>query len=393
MKSSPVITVLVAIMPAVHAADSQWALHVIDNASRGADGVRLGDVNRDGKTDIVTGWEEGGRIRICCQPALSEITEKWPSTTIGAVKSPEDAVFADLNGDNWLDVVSCCEGKEQRVFFHYSPGRKDAVHSSDKWKTEELPGTAGVTRWMFCEPLQDDTLVLGSKAPNAQITLWQAGRLRILRDCGWIMSLRRFDFDGDGDDDILYSDRKGKNTGVGWLENPGQPDQQWPDHSIGGKGLQVMFLDIMSDASATAPSSQTAETITVACNVSNGPILLMTPETDVARPWKVQSVPQPEGTGSGKGVAFADVNDDGRTDLVCTCEKAEKKSGVFWLERLPPRSETGNWKFHDISGKSQGIKYDRIEMIDLDQDGDLDLMTCEERDNLGVIWYENPHKP
>ena len=28
--------------------------------------------------------------------------------------------------------------------------------------------------------------------------------------------------------------------------------------------------------------------------------------------------------------------------------------------------------------------------VDMDGDGDLDVLTCEERDNLGVIWYENP---
>ncbi len=34
--------------------------------------------------------------------------------------------------------------------------------------------------------------------------------------------------------------------------------------------------------------------------------------------------------------------------------------------------------------------FDRREMLQLDGDGDLDLMTCEERDQLGVIWHENP---
>ncbi|MBR9803541.1 hypothetical protein GYB59_18430 [bacterium] len=37
-------------------------------------------------------------------------------------------------------------------------------------------------------------------------------------------------------------------------------------------------------------------------------------------------------------------------------------------------------------------KYDRIECIDLDGDGDLDVLTCEERRLLGVVWYENPQK-
>lgn len=45
-----------------------------------------------------------------------------------------------------------------------------------------------------------------------------------------------------------------------------------------------------------------------------------------------------------------------------------------------------------VSGKEIGEKFDRIELLDLDGDGDPDLLTCEERENLGVIWYENPSR-
>jgi hypothetical protein len=43
----------------------------------------------------------------------------------------------------------------------------------------------------------------------------------------------------------------------------------------------------------------------------------------------------------------------------------------------------------------EGYKFDRLELIDLDGDEDLDVLTCEENfgENswgLGVIWYENP---
>ena len=31
-----------------------------------------------------------------------------------------------------------------------------------------------------------------------------------------------------------------------------------------------------------------------------------------------------------------------------------------------------------------------MQLLDLDADGDLDVITCEEVDNLGVVWYENP---
>ena len=46
-------------------------------------------------------------------------------------------------------------------------------------------------------------------------------------------------------------------------------------------------------------------------------------------------------------------------------------------------------RFHEISGPT-GIKFDLVELLDLDGDGDLDVLTCEEAHHLGLIWYENP---
>ena len=44
-----------------------------------------------------------------------------------------------------------------------------------------------------------------------------------------------------------------------------------------------------------------------------------------------------------------------------------------------------------------GIKFDLSLLVDVDRDGDLDVLNTEEHDNaaggnpgLGVVWYENP---
>ncbi|HEO70039.1 MAG TPA: hypothetical protein ENN80_02175, partial [Candidatus Hydrogenedentes bacterium] len=60
-----------------------------------------------------------------------------------------------------------------------------------------------------------------------------------------------------------------------------------------------------------------------------------------------------------------------------------KLHGVMWLEG------SADWRAHTISG-IEGVKYDMVKLLDLDGDGDLDVLTCEEQANLGVIWYENP---
>ena len=61
---------------------------------------------------------------------------------------------------------------------------------------------------------------------------------------------------------------------------------------------------------------------------------------------------------------------------------------MMWMSNKTSPLEPG-WSGHPISGP-KGTKYDLVELIDLDGDGDLDVLTCEEVENLGVFWYENP---
>jgi hypothetical protein len=89
--------------------------------------------------------------------------------------------------------------------------------------------------------------------------------------------------------------------------------------------------------------------------------------------------------GDATAVQVSDVNADGRRDLLFSCESANgKREGIEWLEQ----GQGSSWKQHRLSGP-KGIKYNLMQMIDLDDDGDLDLITCEESEPLGVIWYEN----
>ena len=61
------------------------------------------------------------------------------------------------------------------------------------------------------------------------------------------------------------------------------------------------------------------------------------------------------------------------------------------------------WDRGEISGDAigDGVKFDNLIWYDIDEDGDLDVITTEQNEpmvdgpgpGLGVIWYENPMNP
>src|SRR5438477_83012 len=67
-----------------------------------ADGITCGDINRDGKPDLVCGpfWYEGSDFKIA--------HEIYPAVDFDLAASPTDSMFSyvyDFNGDGWPDVL------------------------------------------------------------------------------------------------------------------------------------------------------------------------------------------------------------------------------------------------------------------------------------------------
>ncbi|HJN10277.1 MAG TPA: VCBS repeat-containing protein [Pirellulaceae bacterium] len=388
------IIVLLCLLTGTAAAEP-WKRHTIDpsdqtTGKRGADGVRLADVNGDGYLDITTGWEEGGAVAVYLNPGPDKARNIWTSVTVGSIRGVEDAVFADLDADGAVDVVSCAEGKVNSVYVHWAPKSKAEYLAPEAWRTEVFLASEG-RRWMFALPMDVNAdgrvdLVVGSKNENA-IVGWLENpanprdtanwKLHELSPASWIMSLRASDLDGDGDEDIVFSNRFGSQPGIFWLKNPGNRSGKWERQLIGGKDHQVMFLSL-GDLSGKGARN-------VVCPTLGGDLLYCV--RGKSGDWTETVIPLPFGLKAGKGVAISDVNLDGRPDLVTTSEaqrEAADMVSVAWKENSP----TG-WIDHAISNE-QGRKFDRVEMLDVDGDGDLDLLTCEEFHNLGVFWYENP---
>ena len=370
--------------------DEPWTRHTIDNTLQGADGVRLGDFNGDQLPDIVTGWEESGVVRLYLHPGYAKAKKTWPAVTLGKGESPEDAVPMDVDGDGTLEVVSCHEGKLKRVFVHRFKAKnyhnKHLLKASN-WESKPLEVLDG-QQWMFAAPIQlnggGSAIVFGSKNKGATITLlkpdkpvqvieeWTAKKVR---QAGWIMSIQIIDMDADGDADIVFSDRKGAQRGIGWLEQPNhrvaatrQKDNRlWKEHSIGGKDNEILFIE-------AAPSRVLAST--------RNSVWIEYKKIS-ANNWISTLEPNPRGVVNGKAIRSFK---DGAIVLSANTHAVKSSSPLpgIWLK---PAGQP--WQVID---RTTQAKFDRMELIDLDGDGDLDVLTCEERRQMGVVWYENPER-
>ena len=380
------------------ASQAAWQRHTIDDRSRGADGTRLADANGDGLPDIVTGWEQGGVTRLYVHPGSTDVKRPWPAVTVGPAANVEDAVMVDLDRDGSIDVVSSCEGNRQAILVHWGPTR-ERLMDANAWRTDAIPASEKRFRWMFALPVDVDgdsrvDLVAGGKDAGAELGWWKAPEKNTrdlsawtwhpLLPIGWLMSLEAVDVDGDGDRDLLFTDRKGDTTGCFWLEHPGNDAREvtkpWSKHAVGVTGREAMFLD-RGDVDGDGLED-------VAIAVRPRAIVICRRLDSSGKSWAEHEIAIPESYGTSKAPAVADLDRDGRPEIVFSTEHANgERLGVGRLVNdADPFANA--WTAEPISGP-EGVKHDLVETIDLDADGDLDVLTCEETANLGVIWFEN----
>ncbi|PUZ27210.1 Repeat domain-containing protein [Chitinophaga costaii] len=394
------------------AQEKSWKMHVIDNSLLGADGVKLADANNDGFKDIVTGWEQSGLVRIYFNPGPARSKEKWKYVTVGRAPSVEDAVLVDLDGDGAKDVISCSEGHTLSINIHWAPPPGQDYTDSSLWSTASIPVTKNLCQWMFAVPIQLDNkngidLVIGGKKDNDSFPQPYIGWLQSpknprnladwkwisLAKVSWVMSIFTNDINNDGLPDIVYSDRKGDTKGCWWLENPGEEHiaEHWQKHNIGGDTTHTEFFMDLGDLDGDQRTDVLAATL-------EDSIHFIRKMSDDGLQWKTYKISYPMKVGSAKGITIADLDGDGKKELVLSFEHAyTPNSGIVYLKSSRSVYDKG-WLRNEISGPN-GIKYDLIPDIDLDGDGDPDIISTEENNNsangnggLGIIWYENPGK-
>jgi len=375
------------VMVYINAGNGAWDKIVL--AKTGTHNARIGDIDQDGDPDIV-GKNYGGQDRVIelwqnyfvesvtlADWKYISIDDKRPDSQKGMM----GLVFSDVDQDGYADIIV-------GSYLYINPeGQLD-----ESWVRSELPDNIdvyfsidvdddnasdliGISNnqlvWVEYEPAankwksfpidsvpggrtQGYTLAQIIPGGKPEIVFTRAKNLFYVEipsenpdDGGWPMiqvsssneeeGVFAGDIDQDGDLDLAAQDADGHH--VVWFENPGTDVGNWMKYSIGSS---QQWLD---------------------------------------------------------RIALADVDGDGRLDIVTTEESQDRlyNARIYWFE-APEDPKNGEWIKHIID---VWRSVNSMDIIDMDHDGDIDIVAAEHTDNdLGrwkrtgepdnvTLWYEN----
>jgi hypothetical protein len=402
-----------------YAPNIYWNMWAIDASGNGADGVHTGDINRDGLVDVVSGWEQSGQLMLYLNPGPDGVKDSssWTRVDISGgitMEGIEDAAFADLDLDGFEDtVLSSIEGNTQTLGIHWFSGNQ--MMQASEWQSINLapskPAGYMKARAAQIDGVGDADIVAGTKemdgnkagiywfkAPEDskahKAGLWQ--RFFVGEVDYKTVTLVIKDMDADTLPDIVYAGR----NGVGWFKNPG-PDALreapetavWERVVITEKGSEFTFCSHVIDG---------MEDMIVATSHDSGMVAKWLKRLDTTgRHWEVYPIRSNTLRSEHssyrkfvlKGVACGYVDDNEGIDVVFTA--SGDGHGVFMMSPRDEISSDSTWSLMNLTPFADDMKFDNLRLVDIDADGDLDILTTEEgggdfSTGEGVLWLENP---
>ncbi len=211
------------------------------------EGCDLGDVDRDGKLDVVAGrfWFAGPDYTPRPLRALGEFGKDYSASN--------GEFLHDINGDGWLDVLSI-GFMESQLFWFENPG-KAGLAIGKLWPqhllvdTEQSSNEAAWLRDMDGDGVPE--FLVNSWDRRNPMVYWKLGKTEkgqptasrvVVSVTGNGHGQGYGDINGDGREDIVY--------GGGWYERPAAIGQAWKHHrdfALPGASCPILVVDLNGD--------------------------------------------------------------------------------------------------------------------------------------------------
>ena len=320
--------------------------------------IAVADINRDGNLDIVVGGGGGyplmGIIWLCNECGNHTWTPYQIDRGGLGGGGANDMRLADMDGDGDLDVIKAGDSNQAGFHWYENTG---SYGVNTHWPKEildssEVPAPKAIDAGDIDN---DGDLDFVSSYQNNGIRWYQQSQDHIMSwykndgaaDPSWTESIVKtadrisssrnnkiFDLDNDGDLDILSiidGAEHGPYDGIAWYENDGAADPSFTEN--------VIFSNVVSGNNSNA-----------------------------------------------HGLEVGDLDNDGDLDFVITAssERGGISGTVTWFENNGATDPS--WTQQSIEPFNAGSNHSAASFVDLDNDGDLDILSSKSRT---LVWFEN----
>ena len=294
----------------------------------------IGDINRDGRPDVVIVDNQSWDIRWFENPGRETISQPWKLHRVAVpqeIPGSYDVALADVDADGDLDVAASSWRFGNRFDWFENVG---SPGNGEQWKRHEIEGMVGETRTVaFADFNQDGKPdLLGTSRTGNQI-VWYANSGRPASE-PWKKTIidattiapahgHPVDMDGDGDLDVVMSfgiaagvdNRSPDSHQIGWYENMGRSSSgaEWTKHTICAsfpQGFEAIAGDLDGDGDQDVVATGWGPQGRIAWFENSG---------DPVSAWRPHSIK--DNWPNAVSVILADLDNDGRLDIVACAER------------------------------------------------------------------------
>lgn len=345
-------------------------------------GLDAGDVDRDGQLDIISG-------RYIYHNPGGDMTQSWKRTVLD---DNVDGIFCtDVDNDAQADIIAMAL---PNVYWY------EALDETGTSYRRTLISSVPATSHVNSQGFEKADVIAGGKselliAGNGNVYAisipekLEAGELwptQLVAANTSDEGIGFGDIDGDGDIDLACGRRpegEGEPTILVWFENPGHTDSPWPNYTVGHTTHPIDRIEIADlDGDGQADIAMAEERYPGL--EPDGSLFWFSAGTDLKEEWQKHLIITQY---SSNNLDLADIDQDGDIDLL-TCEH---KGEVLELQ-LWENDGKAHFSKHVLdTGKENhlGTKW-----VDLDADGDLDIIGAAwDNYKWQHVWVNNQNKP